>query len=182
MKLKKAWSPAMLRPHTQNSKYSNLLYMRTLYLLPLMFVSSCLFACNCHQTQMQRIEQDIPKGDSMKLKITVGEKVIMATLYNNSTSKDFITLLPLTTTLEDYVNTEKIHFLTKKLSVDNSQKPGQVTGDIAYYVPWGNLAIFYTRNASSADGFIILGKIDSGKEALNVTGDIKVKIELVRNK
>jgi hypothetical protein len=52
-------------------------------------------------------------------------------------------------------------------------------GDIAYYVPWGNLAIFY-KDAPYADGLIKLAKIDGDVEALNTSGAVKATIELVK--
>lgn len=161
--------------------------MRTMYLVLLMFISSSLLACNSNETgiiedQGSGNRRDTLNSDSMKLKIIVGEKVVMATLSDNPTTRDFISLLPLSTTLEDYAGTEKISYLSKKLSVDNVHKrTGQTSGDIAYYVPWGNLAIFYKGNAGNADGLVIFGKIDSGKEALNVPGAVHVKIELAGN-
>jgi hypothetical protein len=39
-------------------------------------------------------------------------------------------------------------------------------GDIAYYAPWGNLAIFH-KDFGYSDGLIILGKIDGDVDALN---------------
>jgi hypothetical protein len=47
-----------------------------------------------------------------------------------------------------------------------------------YYAPWGNLAIFY-RDFGYSKGLIRLGRIDSGMEALNVQGSVKVSIEVV---
>ncbi len=38
----------------------------------------------------------------MKLKITIGQTVLTATMYDNPTAADFIALLPLTLTLQDY--------------------------------------------------------------------------------
>jgi hypothetical protein len=52
-------------------------------------------------------------------------------------------------------------------------------GDITYYSPWGNLAIF-NRDSGYAGGLIILGKIDSGVEALNVPGSLRVTVELIK--
>jgi hypothetical protein len=47
-------------------------------------------------------------------------------------------------TLEDYAATEKITYLSRKLSTANSPAGSQPSsGDIAYYAPWGNLAFFY---------------------------------------
>ena len=113
----------------------------------------------------------------MKLKITVGEKIVAATLYDNLTSSDFVALLPLTLTLEDYNGTEKICYLSRKLSTKDAP-PGfdPSKGDITYYAPWGNLAIFY-KDFSYSNGLISLGKITSSLEEFHKTGSLSVKIE-----
>ena len=56
----------------------------------------------------------------------------------------------------------------------------QLVGDVAYYAPWGNLALFYKGTATQSNGLFILGKIDSGKEILNVSGSLKAKMELIK--
>jgi hypothetical protein len=118
------------------------------------------------------------KSDTMKLKITIGEKRVSALLYDNPTTRDFISLLPLTLTLTDYNATEKISDLPKKLSTKDAPagyKPS--VGDITLYAPWGNLAIFY-KDFSYSNGLVSLGKITSGIEALNVSTSVTAKIEL----
>lgn len=52
----------------------------------------------------------------MKINITVGDQIIPATLIDSKTTQDFISLLPLTLTLEDYASTEKISDLPERLS------------------------------------------------------------------
>lgn len=49
-------------------------------------------------------------------------------------------------------------------------------GDIAYYAPWGNLAIFH-KDSDYARGLVQLGRIASGLEALGRTGSFEVTIE-----
>jgi hypothetical protein len=44
---------------------------------------------------------------SMKIRITTGERVITATMHDNPTARDFISLLPLTLTLEDMQTQKK---------------------------------------------------------------------------
>lgn len=44
----------------------------------------------------------------MKIRITLEDTVLTATLVDSQTTQDFISLLPLTLTLEDYAGTEKI--------------------------------------------------------------------------
>jgi hypothetical protein len=51
-------------------------------------------------------------------------------------------------------------------------------GDIAYYAPWGNLAIFY-RDFGYSSGLVKLASIDSGIQQLAaMTEDFTVTIEL----
>ncbi|WP_414515534.1 cyclophilin-like fold protein [Nostoc sp. PCC 9305] len=121
------------------------------------------------------------QADSMKINIKVKDKIVTATLIDSKTTQDFISLLPLTLTLEDYARTEKISDLPKRLSTQDAP-PGSdpAVGDIAYYAPWGNLAIYY-RDFGYSNGLAILGKIDSGIEAFNVPGSVKVTIELVQS-
>jgi hypothetical protein len=81
--------------------------------------------------------------NAMKISIKIQDKVVTATLMDNATSRDFVSLLPMDLTLEDYAATEKISNLPRRLSTEGAP-PGSdpSLGDIAYYAPWGNLAIF----------------------------------------
>jgi hypothetical protein len=116
----------------------------------------------------------------MKIRIRVGDKVFTATLIDSKTSRDFISLLPLTLTLKDYAGTEKVSDLPKRLSTEGAPSGSDPSiGDITYYAPWGNMAIFY-RDFGYSRGLVILGKIDSGIEALNVPGSVRVTIELIK--
>jgi hypothetical protein len=115
----------------------------------------------------------------MKIRLMINGKAISATLISNGAAQDFLSLLPLTLTLEDYAATEKIAYPPRKLSTAGAP-PGSdpSVGDIAYYAPWGNLAIFY-KDACYAKGLIPLGRIDSGIEALGAPGPLKATIEAV---
>ena len=114
----------------------------------------------------------------MKISIRVQDKVITATLTDNATSRDFVSLLPMSLTLEDYAATEKVSDLPRKLSTEGAPAGSTPSvGDIAYYAPWGNLAMFY-KDFRYSSGLIKLGKIDSGIEALNYPGSANVTIEL----
>ena len=116
----------------------------------------------------------------MKIRLKLEDTVITATLIDNKTTRDFISLLPLTLTLEEYAGTEKISDLPKRLSTEGAPSGSDPSvGDIAYYAPWGNLAIFY-RDFGYSRGLVILGKIDSGIGAFNVPGSIRVTFELIK--
>jgi hypothetical protein len=118
---------------------------------------------------------------TMKIRIDVDGGTVMGTLDNNSqAAKDFIALLPLTLTLKDYNATEKVSDLPRRLSTKGAP-PGfdPSIGDIAYYAPWGNLAIFYKDFAYSS-GLVKMGTIDAGLDRLNAPGPLNVTIEVAK--
>jgi hypothetical protein len=113
--------------------------------------------------------------------MTVEGRALTATLVDNATSRDFVSLLPLTLTLRDYESTEKIRELPRKLSTKGAPAGiDPAIGDITYYAPWGNLAIFY-RDFGYSSGLIHLGRLDSGVEALRGSGSLRVTIERVQD-
>jgi hypothetical protein len=118
---------------------------------------------------------------SMKIRIHVAGTSMTGTLADNATARDFVSLLPLTVTLEDYAGTEKISELPKRLSTAGAPAGfDPAVGDITYYAPWGNLAIFY-RDFRYSSGLIKLGAIESGGAALNRPGSLRATIELVKD-
>ena len=118
----------------------------------------------------------------MKIRIDVKGTKLSATLGDGEASRDFASLLPLVLTLEDYASTEKIADLPRKLSTKGAP-PGTdaVVGDISYYAPWGNLALFY-RPFEYSTGLVRLGKIESDVDALRGPGPLSVTIELMEER
>ena len=116
----------------------------------------------------------------MKIRIKVGETVLTATMLNTETSRDFIALLPLTLWMKDYSGTEKISDLPRKLSTKNAPSGCDPSvGDITYYSPWGNLAIFY-KDFGYSKGLVKLGSIDGGIEQLgSIKGDFEAVFESI---
>jgi hypothetical protein len=126
-----------------------------------------------------QIEAVPGRTDSMKIRITREDTVLTATLVDNQTTQDFISLLPLTLALEDYGSAEKVSDLPRRLSTQDAPEGIDPSiGDITYYAPWGNLAIFI-RDFGYASGLVLLGKIDGDIEALSVPGSVNVTIELI---
>ncbi len=117
---------------------------------------------------------------TMKIRIKVGKEVLTATMLNTETGRDFISMLPLTLRLKDYAGTEKVSNLPRRVSTKNAPSGyGPSVGDIAYYSPWGNLAIFY-KDFSYSKGLIKLGSLDGGIEKLaGRQGDFEAVFELM---
>lgn len=116
----------------------------------------------------------------MKIRIVIGTKTMLAELDNNPTAQDFLSLLPLTVTLRDFNHAEKVSdALPRRLSVVGApERAAGAIDDIAYYAPWGNIA-FYRGQGPDAPGVIKIGKILSGSEALQQSGQLRTTLSLM---
>ena len=113
-----------------------------------------------------------------RIHVIVGDETLSAMLDDTPAGRDFAALLPLELSLSDYHATEKVADLPRKL--DTADAPASYTpeaGDITYYAPWGNLAIFYKPFRSSR-GLVRLGIFDEPIGALLKEGAIPVRIEM----
>lgn len=102
---------------------------------------------------------------------------VMIELIEHETSHDLVRLLPRKLELEDYGSTEKISYLPKKLSIQgqpSGYKP--VKGDVAYYAPWGNLAIF-CHDFSYSAGLIKLGRVTQGFDVICQPGKSAIELK-----
>jgi len=119
-------------------------------------------------------------GDSMKIIVKVGDKALTATLIDSKTAKDFVSLLPLTLTMNDLFGREKFGHLPRPISTEGKRTHTYEVGDIAYWSPGPDVAIYYRNDGEKIPepGIIVIGKIDSGVAALDVAGSVKVTIEL----
>ena len=115
----------------------------------------------------------------MKIRIKVADKAIIATVANNKTARDFVSILPLRVAMSDLFGREKYGDLPKALSEDGPRKNSYELGDIAYWSPERQFAVYYHQDGRSipSPGIIPIARIDAGTEAFNVPGSMKVIIE-----
>lgn len=115
----------------------------------------------------------------MKIKMTFNGRTMVAMLYDNPSARDFFSMLPLDLTIRNYAHNEKIAYLPRKLTEDGSGPFGnEQPYDLCYFVPWGNLAMFYDEYQHP--GLIRLGRFDQGYEALHVPGEFPLRIERIQ--
>lgn len=119
-----------------------------------------------------------PKKKIMtKIQFIVGTETVTATLDDTPSARDFAAMLPLNVVLRDYHATEKIADLPRRLDATGAHASyAPKVGDITYYAPWGNLAIFYKPFENSA-GLIRLGQFDGSINALLKPAATSVRIE-----
>ncbi len=117
----------------------------------------------------------------MKLRMTIDKEIVTITLDDNAAARDFAALLPLSVPLKEYAGIERIADLPRKLVVAGA--PAGMTpsaGDLAYYAPWGNLAI-YVANTVYDKGLFRLGRVDTGLEVLQRSGAMTARIERIKD-
>jgi hypothetical protein len=113
----------------------------------------------------------------MRIRIKFHDHDFTATLYDNVSARDFATMLPLDLEISDFANNEKIAYLPRKLNDEaRGPFPNAAAGDLCYYIPWGNLALFYDGYESTSD-LVRLGRLDGGVEPLLTRGEYPMRIE-----
>ena len=113
----------------------------------------------------------------MRLRLTFAEPAFKATLEDNAASRELFMMPPLDLKIDDYSTNEKIAYLPNKLSDDGSVRfENEAVGDLCYYAPWGNLAMFHGPYRWSR-GLVRLGRLDQGAKPLLVRGDFPLRIE-----
>ena len=110
----------------------------------------------------------------MQISIHANDYTITFDLNNSHAAKELYNQLPLTITVDNYGNNEKIFYPPKKLDISDTPLANAQLGTLAYYAPWGDVVMFYA-SFGSASGLYELGKAISGSEFIkNISGLVKI--------
>lgn len=131
-------------------------------------------------------EKEIPSGKNeeseesdVKVKITVGDTELTASMEDNATTRAILEQMPMTLPMMDLYGREMCYrYGAYALPTDHLQSDGYEVGDIAYWAPGGSLVILYEQNGEQFERQH-LGHIDSGVEVFQNTGDVDVKFEVM---
>lgn len=128
--------------------------------------------------QAQTLDPNSQEPTDMRVRFTFNDLTITATLYDNPSARDFHSMVPLDLRISNFGSNEKIAYLPRKLTEEGSGVFGNERPyDLCYYMPWGNLAMFYADYKHP--GLIRLGRFDEGYEALHVVGEFPLRIEAI---
>ena len=123
-----------------------------------------------------------PDRGETRVRFAVGDAEIIVRIADNPTSRDLVSLLPLTLDFRDFARFEKIGDLPRRLTTQGSTGGPPANGDLIYFVPWGNLGFFYDaerRDASFDDRVIPIGTVETGYDRLNDLETGPVRVELI---
>jgi hypothetical protein len=118
--------------------------------------------------------------EAVKIKITIGEKTLAATMADNVTAREFLELLPFSMKLNDYAGREKYGHCDNPLSeYANGRQKTYKIGDIGYWSPNNDFAIFYSHDGTEMPepGITVIGTIDSGIDVFDAEGAITATFE-----
>ncbi len=115
----------------------------------------------------------------MRLRFAFADQNFTATLEDNPSARDLFSMLPLDLKITDYSTNEKIAYLPRKLTEEGAGRfSNEAVGDLCYYAPWGNLAMFHGSYRWSR-GLIRLGRLDQGAKPLLVRGEYPLRVEIL---
>lgn len=132
---------------------------------------ACLFALTLWSTPAL--------AETFHIRIDLGADHVTATLEDNPTTRDLMSLLPLDLPAKDFMHFEKIAYLPRDLTTEgapDSHTP--VAGEIAYFAPWGNLAMFHA-DWNPSPGLVYLGHFDGPLDPLRIKGEMTVRVSRI---
>ena len=113
---------------------------------------------------------------TMRIQIITDTQSILFQLNHSPAALSLYEQLPLTLSVENYADNEKIFYPPEKLDVSDTPPAEGPAGTLAYYEPWGDVVFFYGEYDKNASLFE-LGQAVSGAKYINMMqGTIKILI------
>lgn len=109
---------------------------------------------------------------------TAGATVVEVTISEDTpTTRDFLSMLPMTLEFEDYGGREKIAYPPRQFDYDGAMGITPRAGDLFSFMPWGNLGFFYeAEGLGHSDDLVRLGTTDDLDQVMLLDGQ-QVTIE-----
>ena len=112
------------------------------------------------------------------MKITVGDRVLHATLEDNAATRALIKQLPLTLRMENLYEREMCYRMgAGALPVENLRDDSYEVGDVIYWAPRGSFVILYEQNGERFERQQ-LGHIDGDVSFFDGAGALDITFEL----
>ncbi|PKB14970.1 cyclophilin-like fold protein [Flavobacterium sp. 5] len=152
--------------------------MKIISALLVSFICVQLFACSKNNESEPLNNDDTNTINESKMRITIGDKVFYVTLSDNPTASAFKALLPMTLTLSELNNNEKVYHLNTTLPTNSSPGGTIQVGDFMLY--GNNALVLFYESFNTSYTYTRLGKVDdiSGYKVALGSGNVTVKFEL----
>jgi len=142
-----------------------------------------LYACNGDENSINlREENGNIKQEIMQLKIIIGNKTFLATMFDNSSMQAFIGMLPLTLDMIEFNGNEKYYNPkeNEKLPVQNAKSGTINAGDLMVWDSDSRSLVLFYKTFESPYKYVRIAKINNpeGLERALGKGNVQLKFEL----
>lgn len=120
------------------------------------------------------------KSENIKINLTVNNKKFSATLENNETTKELISMFPITLEMRELNSNEKYNYLDTNLPT-NEKRPDEIkAGDIKLF--GDNCIVVFYKNFSTPYSYTDIGKIDEANELIKElgSGNVTITFEVIK--
>lgn len=118
-------------------------------------------------------------SNEYKIRLTAGTQEFTAVLYKNATTEALVKELPLTLPMMDLYGREMCYRFPEAFPTDDAKYQSYEVGEIVYWPPGHSFVIMYKQNGENFE-MQKLGRLDSGIEFFETSGDIDVRVELIK--
>jgi hypothetical protein len=113
----------------------------------------------------------------LRLRLTVGEVQLTASLRDTAAGRDLVAQLPLTLRMSDHGGVEKTGPLPARLSLAGQPEGADPDpGDLGYYAPGGDLVLYY-GDQGYYPGIVRLGTLHGDVATIAGYDDVTVRVD-----
>lgn len=113
------------------------------------------------------------------MRFAAGDTVVRVTIVEDTpTTRDFLSMLPMTLPFEDYAGMEKIAYPPRGFDTTGNAGMTPKAGDLFSSIPWGNLGFFTDAGAlGHSDQLVRIGTTDDLDGVMRLDGqDVTIRI------
>ena len=143
-------------------------------------LAALLAGCASQQPISEPPDSSSPEGQNIvetgrRIRVVSAMQTIVFQLNDSAAAQALYEQLPLNVQVEDYAGSEKIFYPPEALDVNDTPLAEGPAGTLAYYAPWGDVAIFYGE-CRGANGLYALGEVISGGAQIeSLTGEVRIE-------
>lgn len=117
-------------------------------------------------------------ADGEAILMTIGAQTFEVEMNGTEAARNLLERLPIVQPFEDFGKLERITYLKPRLDTGrNPLAASPERGDLAYYIPWGNLCVFLIGGNAPSGDLVILGRMnEDALRALEGSGSAAVEL------
>lgn len=114
------------------------------------------------------------QNEEIKINLTLNNKTFSATLENNVTTKELVSMFPMTLNMSELNSNEKYNYLDTDLTTNASRQSRINAGDIKLF--GSNCLVVFYESFNTSYSYTNLGKVDDANGFVKELGNGSVTI------